>query len=75
MTTKFSRLGSALDKQSYQWLLDADMEIAAAVEAEVATGASPDDIRRFILAHVGPDRSGLAQRCQSAARYLHAQKA
>lgn len=72
MASKFTKLGAALDRQSWQWLQDADSDIAAALEAEVAQGATPDDIRRFILAHVGPDRSGLAARAMSAARYLTA---
>lgn len=74
MTAKFSRLGAALDKQSYEWLLEADEDIASAVQAEVTAGASPDEIRRFILGHVGTDRSGLAARAMSAARYLESAK-
>lgn len=74
MTVKLNKLGAALDKQSYEWLLEANEDIAAAVAAEVDAGVSPDAIRRYILAHVGPDRSGLAARCQSAARYLHGTK-
>lgn len=75
MTKTMTKLGSALDRQSWQWLQDSDSDIAAAVEAEVTAGASPDAIRRFILAHVGSDRSGLAARCMSAARYLASVKA
>lgn len=71
----FTKLGGALDRQSWQWLQDADSDIAAAVAAEVDAGATPDEIRRFILSHVGGDRSGLAARAMSAARYLQAQKA
>lgn len=75
MSKTFSKLGSALDKQSWQWLQDTDEDIANAVEAEVIAGASPDEIRRFILSHVGGDRSGLAARAMSAARHLEASKA
>jgi hypothetical protein len=75
MSKTFEVLGKALDRQSYEWLLEADQDIANAVAAEVKSGASPDEIRRFILVHVGPDRSGLAARCQSAARYLESTKA
>lgn len=73
--SKFTKLGKALDRQSWQWLQDTDTDIADAVEAEVQAGASPDDIRRFILAHVGGDRSGLAARCMSAARWLESKGA
>lgn len=75
MTKTMTKLGSALDKQSYYWLLEADEDIAAAIEAEVQAGASPDEIRRFILSHAGSDRHGLAARAQSAARYLQGTKA
>lgn len=70
-----TKLGGALDKQSWQWLQDADQDIADAVRAEVVAGASPDAIKRFILAHVGSDRSGLAARACSAARYLESEQA
>lgn len=75
MSKQLSKLGAALDHQSWQWLMDADAEIAEAVAAEVEAGASPDAIKRFILNHVGADRSGLAARCQSAARFLAAKQA
>jgi hypothetical protein len=74
MTKTMTRLGTALDKQSWQWLQDADEDIANAVAAEVQAGATPEAIRRFILAHVGPDRSGMAARCMSAARWLESTK-
>lgn len=70
MATKLTRLGEALDRESWLWLQDNDMEIATAVEVEVAQGATAEQIRRFVVSHVGADRSALATRCQSAARYL-----
>lgn len=70
----FEKLGAALDRQSYEWLLEADEDIANAIAAEVKSGASPDEIRRFILSHAGSDRHGLASRAMSAARYLQAAK-
>lgn len=73
--SKLNKLGAALDKQSWQWLQEADADIAAAVAAEVEAGVSPDAIRRFVLAHAGPAREGLASRCMSAARYLASAKA
>lgn len=75
MARQLELLGKVLDKQSYEWLLDTDQDVAAALAAEVKQGATPDDIRRFVLAHIGPDRHGLAQRCQSAARHLAASNA
>lgn len=74
MSKTFAKLGSALDRQSWQWLQDADEDIANAVAAEVEAGATPDAIKRFILSHVGADRSGLAARACSAARYLQGTK-
>lgn len=67
MSKTMPKLGSALDKQSWQWLQDADEDIAQAVAAEVQSGASPEAIRRFVLTHAGADRTGLAARCMSAA--------
>jgi hypothetical protein len=71
---KFDRLGKALDRQAWLWLQDADEDIAAALEAEVTAGADPASIRRFIVAHVGVSRVGMADRCEAAARHLAGNK-
>lgn len=73
MATKqdaFDELGTELDRESYIWLSDNHPSIAAAVEASVTRGATPEAVRRFVLERLGPERNGLAIRCQSAARHL-----
>jgi ethanolamine ammonia-lyase small subunit len=72
--TKTTRLGAALDAESYEWLQDNCPDIADGVAEEVANGVSPDAIRRYVLAVVGPDRSALAARCMAAARHLHSRQ-
>lgn len=75
MTKQLSKLGAALDRQSWQWLQDAAPDIAEALEAEVMAGADPEMVRRYIVNYAGDNRTGLADRCQSAARYLTSQQA
>ena len=70
----FAELGTELDCESYRWLVDNHSKIAEAVETAVLRGATPDSIRRYVLEWLGPERNGLAQRCQSAARFLEASK-
>lgn len=74
MSKKLPKLGAAFDRQSWEYIQDNDEEIAAALAAEVADGATPEVIRRFILANVGGDRTGIAARCESAARHLERMK-
>lgn len=67
---KFTELGTELDREGYEWLVENYPAIATAVEVSVGRGATPEGVRRFVLERLGPERSGLAIRCQSAARYL-----
>lgn len=73
MTTQFAELANELDKESYRWLSDTHPEIAEAIQLSVSRGATPEDVRRFVLNRVGPDRTGLATRCESASRHLVSQ--
>lgn len=74
MSKALSTLGKALDRQSWLWLQEVEPEIATAVETEVDGGARPEDIRRFVTAHCGPDREKFAKRCEGAARHLQQHK-
>lgn len=69
--SKFDRLGKALDRQAYLWLLDNHEEIAIALESEINAGADdPAAIGRYVLSHAGVNRVGIADRCEAAARHL-----
>lgn len=61
-------LGRALDKVSYEWLTEAYPELVEAIEAEVAQGATPTQVKRFVLGHT--QRVELALRCEQAARHI-----
>lgn len=69
-----SKLRGAMDSTEWQWLQDADASLADALAQEVADGASPEDIERFIKEDYGINREGLARRMRSAARHLQSQK-
>lgn len=75
MSKVLSKLGAAFDRGDWQWLLDNHEDIADMLREEVREGAAPDEIRRFILSQVSPERTGMAARCENAARYLHSLKA
>lgn len=67
---KPSPILQALDAESYNWLSVQAPELLTAIEAEVANGKTPEAIGRMVAAHVGPDRTALAIRCQQAAAYI-----
>lgn len=69
-TKELKTLGRLLDQDAYEWLLDTYPQLAASLEAEVRAGATPDDVRRFMTAHVGEHRVALIARCVSASRWL-----
>lgn len=66
-----NKLAKVLDAESYEWLYSQHPTLADAVEAEVNAGATPAEIRRFVLRHTG-GRLEIAYRCEAAARYLQA---
>lgn len=72
----FDRLGAALDKQDYQYLLnDPDsVEVLAVLEDEVRAGAEPEAIGRYIANRIGDHRVGTINRCIGAARWLQAKR-
>ena len=62
-------IGDALDKLSWEWLCENHEPLAQALEVGVAQGgASPDKVRRYVMAHT--QRYELALRCEQAARFL-----
>lgn len=62
------RLGAELDKESYLWLAANHPNILEAIEAEVGTGRTPQDVRLFVTRQTG--RLEIAMRCEQAARYV-----
>ena len=65
-----SIIGSALDAISWEWLNDNYPQLAEAIETEVARGAAPDVIRRYVVQRT--QRLELAMRCEQAAAHLAA---
>jgi len=61
-------LQAALDAASYEWLVSNLPDVAQAIEAEVAAGAQPSEIKTAVLRHTG--RLELALRCEQSARFL-----
>lgn len=66
--SSFNELSVALDRESWHWLSDQLPTIADGVQGAVRQGAKPDDVRRFVMAHI--QRFELALRCEQAARWL-----
>lgn len=71
MKNVMPRLGAVLDKESYSWMAANHPEVLDAIEAEVAAGRSPQDVRLFVLRQTG--RIEIALRCEQSARYVAAQ--
>lgn len=67
-TQNLSIIGSALDAISWEWLNDNHPQLAEAIETEVARGATPDVIRRYVVQRT--QRIELALRCEQAALHL-----
>ena len=63
-------LSAALDYESYSYLLKHAPDLVDAIEKELEAGQTPDAIRWFISAQVGPERQALALRAEQAARYM-----
>lgn len=66
---------AVLDQMSYEWLSVNAPDLLVAIELELNEGTGPDGIRFLVQRHVGPDREGLALRCQQAARYMERMEA
>ena len=67
MQTLMPRLGTELDKESYIWLAANHPKILEAIEAEIAAGRTPQQVRLFVIRQTG--RPEIALRCEQAARY------
>ena len=74
MKEQFIELGEQLDAESWQWLVENHPSIADAVELSIARGATPEQIRGFVLRRCGANRVEFARRCESAARHLTGDK-
>ena len=65
-------LVAALDRMSYEYLSTNAPDLIVAIDRELQAGNEPEGIRFIVQRHVGPDRNGLALRCEQAARYIAA---
>ena len=67
-----SPLLAAIDYDAYEWLTSQAPHFLLAIEKELKQGRTPEEIRYMVSSRVGPDRQGLALRCEQAARYITA---
>ncbi len=65
-TEPMSSLGEALDDASFDWMLEQYPKVAAAIIQSLANGATPRDVKYYVLAQTG--RVELALRCEQCAR-------
>lgn len=63
-------IGDALDEISWAWLSDNFPQLAEAIKTESDRGATPDQVRRYVMQQT--QRLELALRCEQAARWLQA---
>lgn len=70
MTTRIDldEIEAAIDAESAEWLEDANAVLYDAIVAGVRRGATPEQIRAFVLRRCG--REALALRCEQAARHI-----
>lgn len=66
-------LGEVLDRESYDWLVSHQPDIAEAIEKEVAAGSNPRQVWLFVMRQTG--REEIAARCLAAARYCERMRA
>ena len=64
---QFPDLGPALNEESWEYLATYQPIIAEAIKAEVRAGATPAEIRRFVISETG--RIPIADRCEQAAAH------
>lgn len=67
-----SPLIDAIDEDAFEWLAQYAPRYVNAIEQELRAGRTPAEIRYIVASNVGPDRHGLALRCEQAARYMSA---
>lgn len=70
MTVTSSPLMAAIDYDAYEWLATNAPHYLTAIEKEIQNGRSPETIRQIVSGCVGPERQGLALRCEQAARHI-----
>lgn len=63
-------LTNALDRMSYEYLSTNAPDLILAIDQELRGGMEPEGVRFIVQRHVGPERDGLALRCEQAARYM-----
>jgi hypothetical protein len=63
---------AALDRMSYDYLSTNAPDLIVAIDRALQDGNEPEGIRFIVQRHLGPDRDGLARRCEQAARYIAA---
>ena len=68
MLQDLKAIGRALDEISWYWLSDSYPGLAEAIQSEADRGASPDQVRRYVMQRT--QRLELALRCEQAARWL-----
>ena len=68
MARKMEQIGNALDEISWEWLDEQYPGLAEAIEGEMRRGASPAEIKRFVVGRTY--RVELALRCEQAARHV-----
>ena len=73
--TSGAALIAALDRLSYEYLSTNTPDLIVAIDRELQAGNEPEGIRFIVQRHLGPDRDGLARRCEQAARYIAAMHA
>lgn len=71
-TAQGGALTAALDELSYEYLATNYPALVSAIDAELRGGLEPEGVRFVVLQHVGPEREGIAQRCEQAARHIAA---
>jgi predicted outer membrane protein len=70
MLDQFVELGTELDKESYEWLVLNHPTVADALEIHVKRGATPDQLKAFVLRRCGANRTEFAIRCEAAGRHI-----
>jgi hypothetical protein len=70
MATKVLDLEQVIDQDGYLWLAVNAPAYLTAIQNALTKGETPETIRTYVSQRVGPERQGLALRCEQAARHL-----
>ena len=74
MSDRYEELDAVLDGESWDYLVENYPLLALSVQKAVDKGVKPEEIKRRVVERIGAHRLPLAQRCESAARWLWGQK-